>query len=120
MRRGSGLLTLSGEAFAGVLQWDLDFQTFFLKGSAMLHPNRHKGRAAMLYRVELEDSSETLSKIWNRPSVVPRNLTQPVRDSYRPSLVPQPSIGAGTLVMLMSFQSRMSTSSPICMISKAY
>ena len=78
--------------------------------SRVLQCRTPKGRAAMLYRVELEGSLESLSRFWNRPSAAPRSLISLWRgDPQRLPLMPLPSIWAGTLTTLISFQCRMST-----------
>ena len=43
---------------------------FLSQGLCSVAPQRAQSRAAMLYRVELEHSLESLSKFWNRPRLL--------------------------------------------------
>ena len=57
---------------------DLEFQTSFLKGSAMLHPDGHKAGLPCSVEWNLRVHRNPCPKFWNRPSAAPRSLTQPL------------------------------------------
>lgn len=94
------------------------FSNFLSQGFCSVVPQQAQTGAAMLYQVELGVHWSPPPSSGTALGPVPRSLQQFV-GTPEASLVPLPSICTGTLVMLISVQSRMSSLPPICTISKA-